>query len=148
VTSTTIVQTTPLDWDRVDIFLWGNSTYNVTANTFHVIIPHIFINVNWNYMETFVGKYDTVSRQYTYLYILQTTSFYPSSASYTSIPQTSTMMLELSGKAGSYAPYIQCDVDPTASSYALSGSAAIIISSTWQIYTNLTYVPSNLMNNN
>lgn len=99
-------------------------------------------------METFVGKYDTSTRQYNYLHLIQTTTFFPTSAAYTSKTQTTTMMLELSGKAGSYPTSIICDVDPVSGSYSLSGSSAIIISSTWSMYKNLTYLPADLMNNN
>lgn len=99
-------------------------------------------------METMAGKYDTVTRQYNYLYILATTNFFPTNAAYTSKTQTTTMMLELSGKAGSYPTSIICDVDPISGSYALSGASAIIISSTWSLYNNLTYLPTDFKNNN
>jgi hypothetical protein len=135
-------------FDRVDIFLWGNSTYNETIKNFHVIVPHILTSTNQNYFEILAGKYNTVSRQYTYMFIQQLVAYSPTGASYTSKTISNTMMLELSGKAGSYPASMIGDIAPVSGFYALSGSSAIIISSTWSLYNNLTHLAANLQNNN
>lgn len=147
-TSTTLTKKTPLDWDRIDIFLDGNSTHNETSTFFHVIIPHIFTSTSTHYFELFIGKYDKVTRQFSYNNLEPTKSFNPSSASYTSKTKVSTMMLQLSGKAGSYASNVVVEVAPQAGTYSLSSSSAIIVSSTWEIFTSLSALESNLMNNN
>jgi hypothetical protein len=111
-------------------------------------VPHILTSTNQNYFEILAGKYNTVSRQYTYMFIQQLVAYSPTGASYTSKTISNTMMLELSGKAGSYPASMIGDIAPVSGFYALSGSSAIIISSTWSLYNNLTHLAANLQNNN
>lgn len=65
-TATTLTKKTPLDWDRIDIFLEGTASANETNTLFHVIIPHIFTSINTHYFEVFIGKYDKTTRQFSY----------------------------------------------------------------------------------
>lgn len=95
-----------------------------------------------------MGKYNTITRQYTYYYMENTFTWTPSAATYTTKTQVSTTLVQLSGKAGSYADSIQVDIAPVATTYSLTTSpSAIIIVSSWQLYNSLSSLNSTSNNN-
>lgn len=135
-------QKTILDWDRVDIFLQGQET----TVPFHIILPDI-VTTSTNYFEVLVGKYNNISRQFVYVHMEDLRIFYPSGAAITSKTFVAQTLLQLNGKAGSYANSTQVDIDANSNSYALSGPSAIVIVSTWELFNSLSSLPS-LVNNN